>query len=78
LVEVLRRFDLLRSISPFQRCLRCNEPLVTVDRSEVEPRLPERIRDQHTDFIWKGSHHRHMQQLIAELSRELAADGNFA
>jgi uncharacterized protein len=87
LVEVLRRFDLLRSISPFQRCLRCNEPLVTVDRSEVEPRLPERIRDQHTDFktcrsceriYWKGSHHRRMQQLIAELSRQLAADGNFA
>ncbi len=87
LVEVLRRFDLLRSISPFQRCLRCNEPLVTVDRSEVEPRLPERVRDLQTDFktcrsceriYWKGSHHRRMQQLIAELSRQLAADSNFA
>ncbi len=86
-VEVLRRFDLLRSISPFERCLRCNEHLVKVDRSEVEPRLPERIREQHIDFktcrsceriYWKGSHHRRMQQLIAELSRQLAADGNFA
>jgi uncharacterized protein len=86
-VEVLRRFDLRGSISPFERCLRCNQPLVTVHRSEIEQRLPERIRDQHREFktcraceriYWKGSHHRRMEQLIAELSRQLAAYGNFA
>src|SRR5437899_7731232 len=38
-VEVIRRFDLLRSLTPFTRCLRCNAPLQKVSKAEVIERL---------------------------------------
>jgi uncharacterized protein len=76
LIEVLHRFDLLRSISPFTRCLRCNDLLHPVDKSQIEFNLPPRVRERHSQFrtcpscsriYWKGSHHERMKQLIGEL-----------
>ncbi len=75
LFEVLQRFDLFRSISPFTRCLRCNDLLHPVDKSQIESKLPPRVRERHTEFrtcpschriYWRGTHHQRMKELIAE------------
>lgn len=75
LLEVVRRFDLRRSFQPFRRCLRCNGPLAAVEKSAVLDLLPERTRQFYEVFFrcqvcgqvyWKGSHYRHMQQLVEE------------
>jgi uncharacterized protein with PIN domain len=75
LVEVVRRFDLFRSAAPFRRCLRCNYPLEEVDKASVDPRLPPKIRERHSEFricpaceriYWKGSHYQRLERLIAQ------------
>jgi uncharacterized protein with PIN domain len=74
-VEVVRRFDLFRSAAPFRRCLRCNHPLEEVDKASVDPRLPPKIRERHSEFricpaceriYWKGSHYQRLERLIAQ------------
>jgi len=73
LIEVLRRFDLIGSIKPFQRCLRCNSLLQKVDKSVIVNRLPEKTRESFEEFemcqtcqrvYWKGSHYNRMQEFI--------------
>jgi uncharacterized protein len=75
LAEVVRRFDLSRSIAPFQRCMRCNGMLQPVRKEEVMDRLPPRTREYYDEFYicpacdrgyWKGSHYRQMRQLIEQ------------
>jgi uncharacterized protein with PIN domain len=75
LSEVLRRFDLFRAISPFTRCLRCNDLLKPIEKSQIESKLPPRVRERHAEFrtcpsctriYWKGSHHERMKDLIAQ------------
>ena len=39
LVEVIRRFDLVRSIKPFRLCLRCNGTLGSVRKEDIIDRL---------------------------------------
>src|SRR5438067_5440057 len=38
-IEVIRRFDLLGSIAPFTRCLRCNAPLQCVAKADIMEKL---------------------------------------
>lgn len=72
-VEVLRRFDLFRSIKPFQRCLHCNGLLEPVDKATIIERLPPKTRQYYDEFrrcrkcdrvYWKGTHYRRMQRFI--------------
>lgn len=79
LLEVLRRFDLSRSASPFARCLRCNERLEAVTKEQVFDRIPPRSRDVYEEFwqctgcgrvYWSGSHHRRMRGFIDHVLRE--------
>ena len=74
--EVLRRFDLSRSVEPFRRCLRCNELLQPIRKELVAERLPPRVREGQDEFVrcpscervyWRGSHHRRMERLIEEV-----------
>jgi uncharacterized protein len=76
LCEVVRRFDLIDRIQPFHRCLRCNTPLVQVDKAAVLYRLEPLTRRYFDDFhlcpscnqvYWKGSHYFKMEQLVAGL-----------
>jgi uncharacterized protein with PIN domain len=46
LMEVVRRFDLLRRMQPFTRCMKCNGVLNAVTRDEVSDRLPARVSDK--------------------------------
>jgi uncharacterized protein with PIN domain len=74
--QVLLRYRLARLAKPFSLCLTCNAPLHGVAKSEVESRLPPRVRDLHQDFsrcdvcgrvFWKGSHWQRMDALLGRL-----------
>jgi uncharacterized protein len=76
-VEVVRRFDLARSLSPFTRCLVCNGMLATVAKAEVEKLVPQRVLEWCNEFqrcsdcervYWKGSHYRRMGLWIEQLA----------
>ncbi len=76
IVEVLQRFDLFNSLTPFCRCLRCNGVLETVAKSSIIDQLPESVRLQVDEFhrcgecqqiYWRGSHYEKMQQFINDL-----------
>jgi hypothetical protein len=71
--EVVRRFDLAGRLRPFHRCLRCNTPLVPVDKAQVLDRLQPLTRRYFDEFrlcphcdqvYWKGSHYDRMEGLI--------------
>lgn len=72
LAEVLKRFDLVGSMRPFTRCMRCNGELLAVNREEVWDQLPERVRERNEfrrcarcgRIYWEGTHHARMRKLI--------------
>ena len=73
LIEVLRRFDLFKSVKPFQRCLHCNGLLQPIDKTAISDRLLPKTRQYYDEFYhcrtcdriyWKGSHYQRMRQFI--------------
>jgi len=73
LVEVLRRFGLFGSISPFERCIHCNTLLRPIPKVMVVDRLLPETRQHYEEFricpecnriYWKGSHYQRMQRFI--------------
>jgi hypothetical protein len=73
LAEVMRRFDLRRSVAPFQRCLHCNTLLRAVDKAAISHRLQPYTRQHYHEFrhcpacdrvYWRGSHFERMQRFI--------------
>lgn len=75
-VEVLRRFDLFKSVQPFQRCIRCNGLLEPVAKETILDQLPEQTKLSIDEFhrcqecgqiYWKGSHARRIQQFIDQV-----------
>jgi uncharacterized protein with PIN domain len=75
-LEVVRRFDLVRAIDPFRRCLTCNELLSPVAKSDVADRLPPRTVRYYDEFricsaceqvYWKGSHYERMLEFVADV-----------
>ena len=76
LLEVLRRFNLSRSVAPFRRCLDCNTPLQAVPKDQISHRLPPESRKHYDEFhvcpgcnrlYWKGSHYQRMAVLIGRM-----------
>lgn len=74
--EVVRRFDLCEVLAPFQRCLRCNQPLTSIAKADVYHRLPPRTRRYYDRFwycsrcdriYWAGSHYQRMQAVIGKI-----------
>jgi hypothetical protein len=72
-VALLRRFDLMRLLQPFTRCLECNGEITEVTSDAVRDRLPPRVREQRTEFricrecarvYWKGSHYDAMARFL--------------
>jgi len=75
-VEVIRRFDLLGSIAPFTRCLRCNALLQKVSKSEVIERLEPLTKIYYEQFrrctgcgqiYWTGSHFSKLQKRLEKI-----------
>ena len=75
-VEVLRVFDLRRSMQPFTRCMACNGELQDVGKAVVIDRLPPHVRESFDQFAqcagcsrvyWPGSHYTRLRQMIDAL-----------
>jgi len=75
-IEVIRRFDLFRSITPFTRCLRCNAPLQKVRKADVINKLEPLTKIYYKDFrrcagcsqiYWAGSHFSKLQKRLDEI-----------
>ena len=76
LAEVLRRFDLLGSLSMFTRCMECNLPLARVEKASIATLLPAVVAATYNDFsrcpgcgrvFWRGTHWERMTALAAEV-----------
>ncbi len=76
IVEVLRRFNLFSSVSPFKRCLRCNGLLEPVAKESIIDQFPPTFQLQNNEFhrcqncsqiYWKGSHYKRLQQFIGQV-----------
>jgi len=74
--EVAERFALAPLARPFTRCLVCNVALRPVDKAEVAPLLPEKVREVQTQFTrcdacgriyWPGSHYARMRAALGDL-----------
>jgi uncharacterized protein len=75
-IEVIRRFDLLDSIAPFTRCLRCNAPLRKVSKAEIIERLEPLTKIYYEQFrrctgcgqiYWAGSHFSKLQKRLEQI-----------
>jgi uncharacterized protein with PIN domain len=80
-IEVMRRFDLLQSIAPFTRCLRCNAPLEKVGKAEIIEKLKPLTKIYYEVFrrcsgcgqiYWPGSHFSKLQKRITELRAQFS------
>ena len=80
-VEVIRRFDLLGSIAPFTRCVRCNAPLRKVSKAEVIERLEPLTKIYYEQFrrcagcgqiYWAGSHFSKLQKRLEAIHARCA------
>lgn len=76
LVEVINRYQLVKKITPFRRCIHCNGILNPIHKSVVEVQLQENTRQYYDEFktcegcskiYWKGSHYLHMQKFIGQI-----------
>lgn len=77
LTEVIQRFELLKRIMPFHRCLRCNHLLRAVPKEAVLDRLEPLTKLYFDEFqicphcnqiYWKGSHYEKMERLIQRIT----------
>ncbi len=80
LLEVIRRFDLIGSSLPFERCIRCNAVLRIIPKEQVSGRLQALTRMRFDEFwlcpgcdriYWKGSHYQKMSAFIEGLRHDL-------
>lgn len=76
LIEVLKRFDLKKSISPLTRCINCNSLLIDVTKGKVSHIVqPETLKyfnnfkkcDYCGKVYWKGSHYKNIQKMLSNL-----------
>lgn len=79
--EVIRRFDLTESISPYTRCLECNGLLVKVNKAEVVNQLEPLTKIYYEDFrrcsrcgkiYWSGSHFGKLEARLGKIRNSLA------
>jgi uncharacterized protein len=79
-LEVVRRFQLAGKLAPFSRCLRCNERLENVTKTEILDRLEPLTKIYYEQFhrcagcgqiYWPGSHFEKLETRIAKLQQRL-------
>jgi uncharacterized protein len=83
--EVVRRFDLIRSLRLLTRCMVCNEPLRDISKAEAGGRAPEKVLAWCDAFrecpgchrvYWEGSHYRRMKDWIEDLVAAMEVKGD--
>jgi uncharacterized protein with PIN domain len=76
LFEVVKRFDLLKAVKPFTRCIQCNKSLEKVEKNNIKQRVPEKIWNKYDKFhfcsrcnkiYWLGSHWENMKKTLEKL-----------
>ncbi len=76
LKEVIARFHLQKEVREFTRCLVCNSKLNPVDRELINDKLPEKVKNYHSEFhictgcnkiYWKGTHYENMRKKILSI-----------
>lgn len=76
--EVITRFGLDKWIRPFQRCMRCNHPLESVEKETILEKLEPLTKKYFHEFklcpvcdqvYWKGSHYERMLEVIKNISK---------
>jgi uncharacterized protein with PIN domain len=82
-VEVLRRFRLASSLTPFSRCLRCNAPLEPAEKAKVLGQLEPLTKIYYDQFrrcrgcgqvYWSGSHFEKLQKRIEIIRSRFAGE----
>jgi uncharacterized protein with PIN domain len=81
MIEVIGRFDLFYSITPFTRCLRCNASLRKVAKAEVIEKLEPLTKIYYQEFrrctgcgqiYWAGSHFSKLQRRLEKIRARCA------
>jgi hypothetical protein len=76
IVEILKRFNLLNLVKPFQRCIRCNGILKAVNKELILDQIPAQTRREIEEFhrcnscsqiYWQGSHFSRMEQFVQQV-----------
>ena len=79
LKEVVGRFDLIKQMHEFERCLECNSKLEKIDKEKIIGRLPLKVKERQNDFwycktcdkiYWQGTHFERMKKIIHKLRQE--------
>jgi uncharacterized protein len=79
--EVIKRFNLIQKLAPFQRCLQCNERLNPVSKGAVLEKLEPLTRLYYHEFrrcpkcgriYWRGSHFGHLQKRVEAIIKSVA------
>ena len=74
--EVVKRFDLQKSIKEFTRCLDCNSELSKIEKEKVIHSLPPKVAASQNEFFicpecqklfWAGTHHQKMLSLVQKI-----------
>jgi len=74
--EIIKRFDLQKSINEFTRCIECNELLSSVNKDSIISLLPPKVANSQNEFsqcpsckkiYWKGGHYKRMLNFIRSL-----------
>jgi len=80
-VEVIKRFNLIQRLAPFQRCLHCNQRLNPVSKEAVLDKLEPLTRHYYREFrycskcgriYWRGSHFGHLQKRVEAIIESVA------
>ena len=75
-IEVIRRFHLFDSITPFTRCLRCNGPVQRVVKADIIQKLEPLTKTYYEEFrrctgcgqiYWAGSHFSKLQRRLEKI-----------
>ncbi len=71
--EIIKRFDLRKSIKEFTRCLECNSELIKIAKEKISGDLPPKVSQLREEFFscsgcgklyWNGTHHQKMLAFI--------------
>jgi uncharacterized protein with PIN domain len=80
IIEVIRRFNLLSSLAPFTRCLRCNASLRKVSKADIIEKLEPLTKIYYEEFrrcsgcgqiYWAGSHFSKLQKRLEQIRANL-------
>jgi uncharacterized protein len=81
--QLLSDLSLLDHSEPFTRCLECNAPLRSIDKTAIETRVPAFTFKTQADFMecpvcrriyWRGSHWQALERRLAGLKNPLPHD----